>query len=52
MPTLSGMRRRGFTPEAIRTFAAKIGVSKYEGTIDVAVLENCIRDDLNEQRHG
>ena len=49
MPTLSGMRRRGFTPEAIRAFAAKIGVSKYEGTIDVAVLENCVREDLNKR---
>jgi glutaminyl-tRNA synthetase len=49
MPTISGMRRRGFTPEAIRTFAAKIGVSKYEGVIDVAVLENCVRDDLNKR---
>jgi len=49
MPTISGMRRRGYPPEALRAFAAKIGVSKYEGTIDVAVLENCVRDDLNKR---
>jgi glutaminyl-tRNA synthetase len=49
MPTISGMRRRGYPPEAIRAFAAKIGVSKYEGTIDVAVLENCVREDLNKR---
>jgi glutaminyl-tRNA synthetase len=47
MPTIAGIRRRGYTPEAIRNFAAKIGVSKYEGTIDVSVLENCVREDLN-----
>src|SRR5437763_8551579 len=49
MPTIAGIRRRGYTPEAIRNFAAKIGVSKYEGTIDIAVLENCVRDDLNKR---
>src|SRR5881275_3177171 len=49
MPTISGLRRRGYTPESIRAFAAKIGVSKYEGTIDIAVLENCVRDDLNKR---
>ena len=49
MPTISGMRRRGYPPEAIRAFAARIGVSKYEGTIDVAVLENCVREDLNRR---
>ena len=49
MPTISGMRRRGFTPEAIRTFATRIGVSKYEGVIDVGVLENCVREDLNKR---
>src|SRR6516162_1137864 len=46
MPTIAGIRRRGFTPEALRAFAAKIGVSKYEGTIDIALLENCVREDL------
>jgi glutaminyl-tRNA synthetase len=49
MPTLSGMRRRGFTPEAIRKFCEKIGVSKNDSLIDMALLENCVRDDLNEK---
>jgi glutaminyl-tRNA synthetase len=47
MPTLSGMRRRGYTPEAIRTFCERIGVSKNDSLIDMALLENCVRDDLN-----
>jgi glutaminyl-tRNA synthetase len=49
MPTLSGMRRRGFTPEAIRKFCERIGVSKNDSLIDMALLENCVRDDLNEK---
>ncbi len=49
MPTLSGMRRRGFTPDAIRKFCEKIGVSKNDSLIDMALLENCVRDDLNEK---
>jgi glutaminyl-tRNA synthetase len=49
MPTLSGMRRRGFTPEAIRKFCERIGVSKNDSRIDMALLENCVRDDLNEK---
>ncbi len=49
MPTIAAIRRRGYTPEAVRAFAAKIGVSKYEGTIDIAVLENCVREDLNRR---
>jgi glutaminyl-tRNA synthetase len=49
MPTLSGMRRRGFTPDAIRGFCGKIGVSKNDSLIDMALLENCVRDDLNEK---
>ena len=49
MPTLSGMRRRGYTPEAIRNFCERIGVSKNDSLIDMALLENCIRDDLNER---
>jgi glutaminyl-tRNA synthetase len=49
MPTLSGMRRRGFTPVAIRKFCEKIGVSKNDSMIDMALLENCVRDDLNEK---
>jgi glutaminyl-tRNA synthetase len=49
MPTLSGMRRRGYTPEAIRTFCDRIGVSKNDSMIDMALLENCVREDLNEK---
>jgi len=49
MPTLSGMRRRGYTPEAIRAFCEKIGVAKRESTVDVALLEYCIREDLNRR---
>lgn len=46
MPTISGMRRRGITPEAIRDFADRVGVSKANSTVDVAMLEHCIREDL------
>jgi glutaminyl-tRNA synthetase len=49
MPTLSGMRRRGYTPEAIRDFAARIGVSKANTTVDFALLEHCVREDLNKR---
>ncbi|MEK6574497.1 MAG: glutamine--tRNA ligase, partial [Chloroflexota bacterium] len=49
MPTLSGLRRRGYTPESIRDFCARIGVAKNEGAVDVALLEHCIRDDLNKR---
>ncbi|MBI2618948.1 MAG: glutamine--tRNA ligase/YqeY domain fusion protein [Ignavibacteriales bacterium] len=49
MPTISGLRRRGYTPESIRTFADRIGVSRSESTVDVAVLEDCLRDDLNKR---
>ncbi len=49
MPTLSGLRRRGYTPEAIRTFCDEIGVAKADSVIDIAFLEHCIRDDLNQQ---
>ncbi len=48
MPTVSGMRRRGYTPEAIRQFCAAIGVAKNDNLIDVALLEHCAREDLNE----
>lgn len=48
MPTISGMRRRGFTPAAIRKFCEMVGVSRAEGLVDVAMLEHAIRDDLNE----
>ena len=49
MPTLSGMRRRGYTPEAIRAFADTIGVSKANSLVDVELLEHVLRDDLNER---
>jgi len=52
MPTISGLRRRGYTPEAIRAFCERIGVSKYEGTIEMAWLEDALRDDLNRKRCG
>ena len=47
MPTVSGMRRRGYTPEAIRDFCQAIGVAKNDNLVDVALLEHCVRDDLN-----
>ena len=47
MPTISGLRRRGFSPEAIRSFCARIGVAKTESTIDVQLLEHCVREHLN-----
>jgi glutaminyl-tRNA synthetase len=49
MPTLSGMRRRGYTPEAIRAFADRIGVSKTNSTVDFSLLEYFIREDLNKR---
>jgi glutaminyl-tRNA synthetase len=49
MPTISGIRRRGYTAEAIRTFVANIGVSKTQGTIELAMLEHFVRDDLNKR---
>jgi len=48
MPTLGGMRRRGFTPEAIRNFCERIGVAKRDSTVDFALLEHCLREDLNK----
>lgn len=48
MPTISGMRRRGYTPNAIKNFAESIGVAKRENLIDVAHLEFCVREDLNK----
>jgi glutaminyl-tRNA synthetase len=48
MPTLCGLRRRGYTPEAILDFIAKVGVAKNESIADIALLESCIRDDLNK----
>ncbi|MBP7529447.1 MAG: glutamine--tRNA ligase/YqeY domain fusion protein [Syntrophorhabdaceae bacterium] len=49
MPTVAGMRRRGYTPEAIREFCARIGVAKNDNLVDIALLEHCVRDDLNER---
>lgn len=48
MPTLSGLRRRGYTPQAIRNFCEDIGVAKANSTVDVAMLEHSVREDLNE----
>ncbi|MFV0365118.1 MAG: glutamine--tRNA ligase/YqeY domain fusion protein [Mangrovibacterium sp.] len=48
MPTVCGLRRRGYTPASIRNFAEAVGVTKVNGTTDVALLENCIREDLNK----
>ncbi len=49
MPTIAGLRRRGYTPESIRDFCARIGVAKKESTVDVALLEHCLREDLNRR---
>ncbi len=49
MPTISGLRRRGYSPESIRLFADRIGVGRSESTSDVALLEDCVRDDLNRR---
>jgi glutaminyl-tRNA synthetase len=49
MPTISGLRRRGYTPESIRNFAERIGVAKNESLVDFSVLEFCIREDLNKR---
>ncbi|MEW6601962.1 MAG: glutamine--tRNA ligase/YqeY domain fusion protein [Nitrospirota bacterium] len=48
MPTISGLRRRGYTPEAVRNFCDRIGVAKAASTVDMALLEFCIREDLNK----
>jgi glutaminyl-tRNA synthetase len=49
MPTICGLRRRGYTPESIRNFADTIGVAKRDNVIDVSLLEFCIREDLNKR---
>ncbi len=49
MPTLSGMRRRGYPPEAIRDFAERVGVGKTQNLIELALLEHCVREDLNRR---
>jgi glutaminyl-tRNA synthetase len=49
MPSLAGFRRRGYTPEAIRAFCERIGVAKRNSTVDIAMLEHCLREDLNKR---
>ena len=49
MPTIAGIRRRGYTPEAIRNFCERIGVAKRKSTVDIAMLEHCLREDLNKR---
>lgn len=49
MPTISGIRRRGYTPAAIRAFCETIGLTKYPGLTDIALLEHCVREDLNRR---
>jgi glutaminyl-tRNA synthetase len=49
MPTLAGLRRRGYTPEALRDFCRRIGIAKFDSTVDVQLLEHCLRDDLNKR---
>jgi len=49
MPTISGLRRRGFTPESIIEFADRIGVAKRDGVVDIALLDHCLREDLNKK---
>jgi glutaminyl-tRNA synthetase len=49
MPTLAGMRRRGYTPEAIRNFCERIGVAKRNSVVEIAMLEHCVREDLNKR---
>jgi glutaminyl-tRNA synthetase len=51
MPTLSGIRRRGYTPESLRAFCDTIGVARFNSTVDRVLLENAIRDDLNKRAH-
>ena len=48
MPTICGLRRRGYSPQAIREFCRRIGVNKFNSTVDIALLEHCLREDLNK----
>ena len=48
MPSISGLRRRGYSPRAIREFCRRIGVNKFNSTVDIALLEHCLREDLNK----
>jgi glutaminyl-tRNA synthetase len=49
MPTLAGLRRRGYTPRALHDFCRRIGVNKYDSVVDIALLEHCLREDLNRR---
>ncbi len=49
LSTLAGLRRRGYTPEAIKDFCKRIGINKYDSTVDIALLEHCLREDLNKR---
>lgn len=49
MPTISGLRRRGYTPESVKMFTEKVGVAKRDNVIDIALLEHCVREDLNKK---
>jgi glutaminyl-tRNA synthetase len=49
MPTIAGLRRRGYTPEAIRSFVSQIGIAKTDSMVDIAFLEHCLREDLNKR---
>ena len=49
MPTIQGLRRRGFTPESIRMFAERIGVARAANTVEIEMLEACLREDLNDR---
>jgi len=49
MPTIAGMRRRGYTPEALRDFCERVGITKKDNVIQMSALENCVREDLNER---
>ncbi len=49
MPTIAGLRRRGYTPEAIRNFCERIGIAKRDSVVDIALLEHCVREDLNRR---
>jgi glutaminyl-tRNA synthetase len=49
MPTIAGLRRKGYTPESIRNFCERIGVAKRDSIVDIALLEHCLREDLNKR---
>jgi glutaminyl-tRNA synthetase len=51
MPTLAGLRRRGYTPESIRDFLSRIGIAKTDSMVDIQLLEHCLREDLNKRAH-